>query len=159
MRGPNDQPTDRNTVIFKIDFECTRNNKAPRGSTDPNELYVNSELKSSDIRWQPAGMQSEVFATNPPAPTNKNIVLAKLRPGQQMEMEMHAVKGVGKDHAKFSPVGRCYFPPVYNSPHYLLHFCSHGIVSFSSSHKNYQTYPATSCGEFSAVFLSRCHQH
>ena len=54
MRGPLDQPTDRNTVVFKIDFECTRNNKAPRGSTYPNELYVNSELKSSDIRWEPA---------------------------------------------------------------------------------------------------------
>jgi len=137
MRGPLDQPTDRNTVIFKIDFECTRNTKAPRGSTDPNELYVNSELKSSDIRWEPAGMQSEVFATNPPAPTNKNIVLAKLRPGQQMEMEMHAVKGVGKDHAKFSPVGRCCpfpLPQIYNSPDYL---CSNGIVSLSSSHKNY----------------------
>jgi DNA-directed RNA polymerase I and III subunit RPAC1 len=70
-------------------------------------------------------MQSDVFATNPPAPTNKDIVLVKLRPGQQMEMEMHAVKG-----AKFSP---------YNSPHYhyLSHLCSNGMVSFSSSHKNY----------------------
>ena len=46
-----------------------------------------------------------MYADNPPAPTNPNIVLAKLRPGQAVEMEMHAVKGVGKDHAKFSPVG------------------------------------------------------
>jgi DNA-directed RNA polymerase I and III subunit RPAC1 len=28
--------------------------------------------------------------------TNKNIILAKLGPGQQVEMELHDVKGVGK---------------------------------------------------------------
>ena len=28
-----------------------------------------------------------------------------LRPGQTIEMEMHAAKGLGKDHAKFGPVG------------------------------------------------------
>lgn len=32
-------------------------------------------------------------------------MLAKLRPGQEIEMELHAIKGVGKDHAKWSPVG------------------------------------------------------
>lgn len=37
-------------------------------------------------------------------PTNPNIVLAKLRPGQAVEMVMHAFKGFGKDHAKWSPV-------------------------------------------------------
>jgi len=55
--------------------------------------------------WKPAGEQTEVFAANPPAPTNPNIVLAKLRPGQAVDIEVHAIKGVGKDHAKFSPVG------------------------------------------------------
>lgn len=118
MRGPNDQPTDRNTLIFQINHECTRNFKAPKDSTDPNELYFNSELKSSDIVWQPAGLQDEVFATKP-APTNKDIVLAKLRPGQQVNMELHAVKGVGKDHAKFSPVGGCF--PVLSKLDLLSH--------------------------------------
>jgi DNA-directed RNA polymerase I and III subunit RPAC1 len=45
------------------------------------------------------------MAANPPVPTNPNIVLAKLRPGQEIDMELHAVKSVGKDHAKFCPVG------------------------------------------------------
>lgn len=31
-------------------------------------------------------------------------MLAKLRPGQEVDAELHAVKGVGRDHAKFSPV-------------------------------------------------------
>ena len=33
-----------------------------------------------------------------------DIVLAKLRPGQHISLECHAVRGTGKEHAKFSPV-------------------------------------------------------
>lgn len=32
-------------------------------------------------------------------------MLNKLRPGQEIDVEMHAVKGVAKDHAKFQAVG------------------------------------------------------
>lgn len=45
-----------------------------------------------------------MFASNPPRAVNPKILLAKLRPGQEISMEMHAVKSAGKDHAKFSPV-------------------------------------------------------
>lgn len=84
-----------------------RNKDAPKDSTDPAQLYINSEVLSSHLEWQPQGEQAVVFADSPPATTNPNIVLVKLRPGQEVEMEMHAVKGLGKDHAKFSPVGEC----------------------------------------------------
>lgn len=104
MRDSSNQSTDRNTIVFTVKLECSRNKEAPKDSTDPKELYINHELLSSHLVWKPAGEQQEVFAANPPAPTNPNIVLAKLRPGQAVEMELHAIKGVGKDHAKFSPV-------------------------------------------------------
>ncbi|KAG6916072.1 hypothetical protein DXG01_008546 [Tephrocybe rancida] len=104
MRSPDDGPMDRNTIVFKISVVCERNNDAPKGSTKPSELYKNHELLSSHLIWEPAGEQSDVFVGQTPAPTNPNIVLAKLRPGQAVEMELHAIKGVGKDHAKFSPV-------------------------------------------------------
>jgi DNA-directed RNA polymerases I and III subunit RPAC1 len=103
--GPNDQATDRNTIVFKLQVECTRNTAAPKDSTDPAILYYNSEVRAGNLQWIPQGEQAEVFASRPPAPTIPDIVLVKLRPGQSLEMEMHAVKGVGKDHAKFSPVG------------------------------------------------------
>lgn len=96
---------DRNTVVFHVELTCERNPNAPKGSTNDHELYINHELLSSHLVWVPAGEQDEVFAGKPPAPINPNIVLAKLRPGQRVNMELHAVKGVGKDHAKFSPVG------------------------------------------------------
>lgn len=33
-----------------------------------------------------------------------NILIAKLRPGHSIDIVSHAIKGVGRDHAKFSPV-------------------------------------------------------
>ncbi|KAF7977954.1 hypothetical protein HWV62_2043 [Athelia sp. TMB] len=99
-----DQPTDRNTLVFKLNVNCTRNLSAPKGTTDPLQLYNNAEVLSSHLAWEPQGEQAVVFGDRPPAPTNPNIVLAKLRPGQSVDMELHAVKSVGKDHAKFSPV-------------------------------------------------------
>ncbi|KAF6746738.1 DNA-directed RNA polymerase [Ephemerocybe angulata] len=102
--GADDQPTDRNTIVFKLDVTCERKPNPPKGSTSPDELYLNHEVLSSHLTWEPAGEQTDVFAGRPPAPINPNIVLTKLRPGQAVNMELHAVKGVGKDHAKFNPV-------------------------------------------------------
>jgi DNA-directed RNA polymerase alpha subunit len=34
-----------------------------------------------------------------------DILICKMRPNQEIHAFMHAVKGIGKDHAKFSPVG------------------------------------------------------
>lgn len=107
-----DQATDRNTIVFKLQIECTRNTAAPRDSTDPAVLYHNSEVLARDLQWIPQGEQAEVFSARPPAPTIPETVLVKLRPGQAIEMETHAVKGLGKDHAKFSPVG-AYFSSIH----------------------------------------------
>lgn len=38
------------------------------------------------------------------APVNPSILLAKLRPGQRISMDLHCIKGLGADHAKFSAV-------------------------------------------------------
>ncbi|KII95397.1 hypothetical protein PLICRDRAFT_48360 [Plicaturopsis crispa FD-325 SS-3] len=102
--SPTDQATDRNTIVFRLQTTCTRRKDAPKGATDAALLYENAELLSSHLVWQPQGEQEEVFRADPPRPTNPNIVLAKLRPGQEVDMEVHAIKSVGKDHAKFSPV-------------------------------------------------------
>ncbi|KIM67692.1 hypothetical protein SCLCIDRAFT_1209797 [Scleroderma citrinum Foug A] len=104
MDFPEGQPTDRNTLVFKLRARCERQRNAPKDTDDPAELYINHEVLSSKLEWSPQGEQAAVMAHNPPAPTNGNIVLTKLRPGQEIDMELHAIKGLGKDHAKFSPV-------------------------------------------------------
>jgi DNA-directed RNA polymerase I and III subunit RPAC1 len=46
------------------------------------------------LSWFPDGVKA----------VNPNILVAKLRPGQEIDVQMHCVLGIGQDHAKFSPV-------------------------------------------------------
>jgi DNA-directed RNA polymerase I and III subunit RPAC1 len=134
---PREQATDRNTLVFKLQATCTRKPDAPKGDAVPAaELYENHEVTAGHLVWAPAGDQEEQFAAAGvrPGPTNPNIVLAKLRPGQAIDMELHAVKGVGKDHAKFTPVGA---PPVLVLPsprETHAEAVSDGVVPPASAH-------------------------
>lgn len=59
---------------------------------------------ADSLVWEPQGEQETMFAADPPRAVNPKILLAKLRPGQGIHVEMHAVKSIGRDHSKFSPV-------------------------------------------------------
>ena len=39
----------------------------------------------------------------------EEVLIAKLRPGQEIEMELFCEKGVGKTHAKWSPVSTAFY--------------------------------------------------
>lgn len=124
-------PTDLNTLVFKLKKKCEFNPEAAADETDPAKKYINSFGKleviyrlsfalsytklllsffffiivySGDLVWEPKGNQEEKFGDNPPRPVHDDIVIAKLRPGQEMEMELHCQKGIGREHAKWSPV-------------------------------------------------------
>jgi DNA-directed RNA polymerase I and III subunit RPAC1 len=75
------------------------------GETDPDKLYVGHNVYAKDLVWEPLGQQFDKF---PPGQeiraTNPDILVVKMRPGQKIQLTMHAVKGIGQDHAKFSPV-------------------------------------------------------
>ncbi|VDK56094.1 unnamed protein product, partial [Cylicostephanus goldi] len=83
---------------------CTRNRNAPSTATEPQQLYHQSSVYSRSFKWIPCGDQEEQFKGDPPRIVFDDILVAKLRPGQQIEANCHAVKGIGRDHAKFSPV-------------------------------------------------------
>jgi DNA-directed RNA polymerase I and III subunit RPAC1 len=98
-------PYDYNTVLMELKVECTRNAEAAKGETDPLKAYHNAHVYAKDIKFKPYGRQLEFFSEeNAIVPTNPDILIAKLRAGQVLDIEMHAIKGVGSDHAKFSPV-------------------------------------------------------
>lgn len=101
FRELGDDPTDRNTLVFKLNVACERRREEAPGA--PSEV-IGSKVLSGDVEWVPQVSQAEEFGDEPPRPVHKDILLAKLRPGQAVNMELHCVKGVGKDHAKFSPV-------------------------------------------------------
>ena len=39
-------------------------------------------------------------------PVDDNILIAELQLGHEIDIVMHAMKGIAADHSKFSPVGK-----------------------------------------------------
>lgn len=59
---------------------------------------------SKHIKWLPLGNQKDIFTEKGVGMISDDILIAKLRPGQEIEVKMFAVKGIPKDHAKFQSV-------------------------------------------------------
>ncbi|KAI9598953.1 DNA-directed RNA polymerase [Syncephalis fuscata] len=95
------EATDLNTIVFKLDVNCSANPKT-------GEL-VNANVYSRDLVWEPKGNQAAQFAKAPIRAAYKSILVAKLRPGQSIQAELHCEKGIGRDHAKYSPVATAYY--------------------------------------------------
>lgn len=109
IRTNKDEPlTARNCIKFSLKTRCDKNPSAPRdGIAATNTLYIGSQVLSGSIKYVPypgANQISDLALDAAPKPVHDDIVIAKMRPGQRIHVELDAVKGVGKDHAKFSPV-------------------------------------------------------
>ncbi|QIW95335.1 hypothetical protein AMS68_000853 [Peltaster fructicola] len=108
-------PADYNTIVLELNVECRWATKdrdgrdgrklAKEGVTDPEQRYVNSNVYARDLVFKPAGQQEKIFAGEGQIrPMHPDILIAKLRPGQIIHVRCHCIKGIGADHAKFSPV-------------------------------------------------------
>ncbi|KAF7563473.1 hypothetical protein G7046_g605 [Stylonectria norvegica] len=96
---------DWNTVRLELNISCTANKDAAPTENDPLKAYHNAHVYAKDIVFVPTGKQADYFSgENAIAPTNPDILIAKLRPRQTIQLAMHMHKGLGSDHAKFSPV-------------------------------------------------------
>uniref|UniRef100_A0A914ZKL7 DNA-directed RNA polymerases I and III subunit RPAC1 n=2 Tax=Parascaris univalens TaxID=6257 RepID=A0A914ZKL7_PARUN len=93
----------KRNLIFELKVSCKRKPNAPKSATDPQEIFDNAVVYSKSFEWIPIGDQATSL---PYAPNmvHDDILVAKLRPGQEIEARCHCVKGIGRDHAKFSPV-------------------------------------------------------
>lgn len=99
--------TSEDTLVFDLKVRCKHNPQAPKDATDPDDLYLHHKVTTKYMKWVPLGNQADLFKEEDIAPViedGQEILIAKLRPGQEMDIRMHCVKGLGKDHAKFSPV-------------------------------------------------------
>ncbi|KAH8925737.1 RBP11-like subunits of RNA polymerase [Atractiella rhizophila] len=115
LEFPNGEPTVANTVIFHLNAECSietlNTRKKGKGDTNTDGVEIGDEsiVYSHQLEFKSEGDQDAMFGfdSDPgltPRVANPDILLAKMAPGQVIKAEMHAVKGIGKDHAKFSPV-------------------------------------------------------
>ena len=95
--------TETNTIVLELRVKCERNPNADPNATEPEEKYINSSVHSGLFNWVSAGNQPTMFP-NGVGPVSPDILILKLRPGQEVELTMHAHLGTGGDHAKFSPV-------------------------------------------------------
>lgn len=59
---------------------------------------------------------------------NNDILIAKLRPGQEIDAMLHCVKGIGQDHAKFSPVGKSLVDTCVYVLYICVFMCMHMLV-------------------------------
>ena len=98
--------TDKNTLVFVLEVTCRAKPGTNATRIDPDyDDLEHGVVYSRDLRWDPKGSQAERYrGKKAPRPVHEDIVIAKLRPGQTIHLEAHCNRGIGKDHAKFSPV-------------------------------------------------------
>ncbi|KAL4717939.1 hypothetical protein ACJJTC_001357 [Scirpophaga incertulas] len=96
--------TEFNTLEFSLKVKCTNNKSHSKDSYRPEDLYENHSVYSSQMKWHPIGNQISVYKESDVGPVHSDILISKMRPGHELDLHMIAVKGIGKDHAKFSPV-------------------------------------------------------
>lgn len=99
-----EEGTENDTLEFELKFKCTR--KQPKESQVFEQNYG---VYSGQIKWLPKGRQSAMFREPSVGPIDSDILIAKMRPGHELDLKLIAVKGVGKDHAKFSPVATAWY--------------------------------------------------
>ena len=104
---------------FKLHVICTKKDPSVpskdiviKSVHDEEKHYNHANVYSKDLEWIPIGDQKERFRDQgipDPRPLHDDILIAKLRPGQEIEMELVCEKGIGKTHAKWSPVCTAYY--------------------------------------------------
>jgi len=124
--------TDDNTLVFTMNVTCSAKPGRKPGRIDPDyDDLLHGVVYSSDLTWVPQGNQAERYRNQPKQPKtfHDDIIIAKLRPGQSIHLEAHCNRGIGKDHAKFSPVYTasyrlmpkiCIYEKEDESTHHLL---------------------------------------
>ncbi|XP_074568242.1 uncharacterized protein LOC141824808 [Curcuma longa] len=119
-QSENDVPNERNTIVYKLEVSCKKDSPRNTVKTDqlkwlPNgsELEMATLDKSAKVKSYTSFSCSQdslpEISKKPLGIKHDDIIIAKLGAGQAIELEAHAVKGIGKVHAKWSPVASAWF--------------------------------------------------
>ncbi|XP_015785312.1 DNA-directed RNA polymerases I and III subunit RPAC1 [Tetranychus urticae] len=147
-RDENDmEGTPQDTIELSLKIKCVKNPEASK-ETGVTDLYLNRNVYSKSIKWVPLGNQSS-FIKETIKPVNDDILIAKISPGQALDLKLHCVKGIGRDHAKFSPVATVYYRlhpaieitrPIHGEDAKLLQSCfSKGVIEVKKDRSGKET--------------------
>ena len=75
---------------------------ADEDAVPDSEKYINSSVYARDLEWLPLEGQAERFGEQGPCTVHPNILVAKLRPGQEIDL----VLKVSKTSVLCTPSGR-----------------------------------------------------
>lgn len=138
----NDEGTDQDTLEYKLKIKCTRRKDA-KDTALCDGLYENQNVYSNHIKWIPKGKQGSLFRESDVGSVHEKILISKMRPGHEFDIKLLAVKGIGKDHAKFSPVSTATYRllpeiritrPIFGDDAKTLQSCfSPGVIDIDSN--------------------------
>ncbi|CDW54193.1 DNA directed RNA polymerases I and III subunit [Trichuris trichiura] len=76
---------------------------------NPKKLAWTEPVYSRDLTWVPLDGQNDIFKKKAPRPAYPDILIDELTLNDIVEADCYCVKGIGRDHAKFSPVAACFY--------------------------------------------------
>jgi len=91
-KGKDHDFTEENSIKFVLKTSC-------------DDAQGKLSVYSRDLQWVPLGPQQAAFyKDHPPRPVVDDILITQLRSSGEVECECLCEKGIGQEHAKWSPV-------------------------------------------------------
>lgn len=111
-RKPGEDATEKNSIVFKLHATCTKQDleaEVPLNCSwaEEERIFNNANVMSGNMQLQLFSGQEQNEKS--PKPLLDDILVAKMRPGQEIEMVLICEKGLGKTHAKWSPVCTAFY--------------------------------------------------
>lgn len=101
-KKPEDPCTETNSIFFKLSVKCS----------NTNGIYENQVVYSNELKL--ISIDKKEITNSSIKPVYGDIIINKLAEGQSIDLIAIAVKGIGKTHAKWSPVCTAFYRLMNN---------------------------------------------
>ncbi len=104
-KKPDDEFNDKNSMKFILKVNCYK---------DKDGQLINENIFSKDLIFEPQGDQKKKYYNSETKRysiglVHDDILINKLTTGMEIDLECYCTKGIGRTHAKWSPVCTAYY--------------------------------------------------